>query len=62
MTSKTRATVLFCLTLGVPGLAAWATVKDWKEISRYDVTIDKRKADDLYKASGIVLKWLKPHW
>jgi hypothetical protein len=44
----------------------WATVKDWKEDSRYNVTITEKDARDLYSAvtqrkSG-VLTWLIKRW
>ena len=43
----------------------WATVKDWKETRRYDVTIDPRKTRDLYRAAtgrNGVLAWLRQNW
>jgi hypothetical protein len=43
----------------------WATVKDWKETSRYDATIDPKKARDLYGAvtgRNGVLAWLRQNW
>lgn len=50
-----------------PGLARnWAIVKDWKETSRYDGTIDLRKARTMYGAVSArrigVLAWLRQHW
>lgn len=44
----------------------WAVAKDWTVESRYECSIERRKADDLYKAitdenSG-VLPWLKTFW
>lgn len=44
----------------------WAVVKDWSEQYRYEPTIEKTKATDLYAAitnetSGI-LKWIKAYW
>lgn len=49
-----------------PALAKnWATVKDWKETSRYDATIDLKKARDLYRAAmgrNGVLAWLRQNW
>jgi len=44
----------------------WAIVKDWKETSRYDATIDLTKARQLYEAASArrsgVLAWLRQHW
>lgn len=44
----------------------WAVVKDWKETSRYDATIDMRKARALYRAVSArrtgVLAWLRQSW
>jgi len=44
----------------------WAVAKDWTVESRYECSIERSKADDLYKAitdenSG-VLPWLKTFW
>lgn len=44
----------------------WAVVKDWSEQARYEASVEKTKAVDLYKSitdehSGI-LTWLKTHW
>lgn len=44
----------------------WAVAKDWKETSRYDRTIDEKRARDLLNAiaespSG-VLAWLQRYW
>jgi hypothetical protein len=44
----------------------WAIAKDWNEQSRYERTINQKKANDLYEAittnqSG-VLPWLKTFW
>lgn len=44
----------------------WAVAKDWTEVSRYDCTIDEKRAKDLFNAvidekSG-VLAWLKTYW
>jgi hypothetical protein len=44
----------------------WAIVKDWRETSRYDSTIDMKKARALYRSvtarrSGI-LTWLRQHY
>jgi hypothetical protein len=43
----------------------WAIVKDWKETSRYDSTIDMKKARALYIAAtgrNGVLAWLRLNW
>ena len=43
----------------------WAIVKDWKVTSRYDGTIDMKKARALYKAAtgrNGVLAWLRQNW
>ena len=49
-----------------PALASsWATVKDWKETSRYDATINLTRARDLYRAATArngVLAWLRRNW
>jgi len=44
----------------------WAVAKDWSELSRYECTIEKTRANDLFNAvtdinSG-VLTWLKKYW
>ena len=44
----------------------WTTVKDWDESSRYDLSITKAQASDLYYActarkSG-VLAWIRTRW
>ncbi len=44
----------------------WNIAKDWSESSRYDCTIKRQQAEDLFKAinnehSG-VLTWLKTYW
>ncbi len=44
----------------------WTVVKDWKETSRYTVTIDMETATDMCRAaidpeSG-VLRWLRQNW
>jgi len=44
----------------------WGIAKDWSETSRYDCTIEKKPAEDLFNAindetSG-VLAWLKTYW
>ncbi len=44
----------------------WAVVKDWKETSRYEVSIEETQVQDLFKAiddtkSGI-LTWIKKYW
>lgn len=44
---------------------SWAISKDWKETSRYDATIDAKKARDLYGAAtrrNGVLAWLRRNW
>ena len=44
----------------------WDTVKDWTEQSRYDVTMDMRRARDLYRAitgrRDGVLPWVRRYW
>jgi hypothetical protein len=44
----------------------WALVKDWKEDSRYDAKIDKKRAGGLYSAitnnKHGVLAWLRKFW
>jgi hypothetical protein len=43
----------------------WAIIKDWKETSRYDSTIDMTKARALYRAATArngVLSWLRRNW
>ena len=44
----------------------WTIVKDWKETSRYDSTIDMKKARALYNAVTAqragVLTWLRQLW
>ena len=43
----------------------WTVVKDWKETSRYDSTIDMKKARALYRAAtgrNGVLAWLRLNW
>jgi hypothetical protein len=44
----------------------WALAKDWHPDSRYDPTIDMRKATDLYRAITNrrygVLQWLRKRW
>jgi hypothetical protein len=43
----------------------WAIVKDWKETSRYEGTIDMKKARALYRAATArngVLAWLRRNW
>ncbi len=44
----------------------WATVKDWKETSRYDKTISRTLARDLYAACTArkngILSWIKKRW
>ena len=44
----------------------WAIVKDWTEASRYDLTITRAQAHDLYSActgryTGI-LPWIRERW
>jgi len=44
----------------------WTTIKDWREDSRYDTTVDVRKAKQLLesiteKRDG-VFTWLRNHW
>jgi hypothetical protein len=43
----------------------WAVVKDWSESTRYDYSITKAQADDMYLActgqSG-VLPWIRKKW
>ena len=50
-----------------PALALnWAVVKDWKETTRYDATIEMKDARVLYKAVTVrrvgVMEWLRQHW
>lgn len=43
----------------------WAVVKDWTEESRYEVSISKAQALDLYSACvgrNGVLPWIKKQW
>ena len=44
----------------------WAIVKDWNESARYDDTITRQKALDLYRAitdvQHGVMKWIRQHW
>jgi hypothetical protein len=44
----------------------WGTVKDWKEISRYDLSITDKAAKDLIQAvldpRDGVLRWVKRYW
>jgi len=44
----------------------WAIVKDWSEISRYDIDITKEQAEDLYNAcvsrKNGILFWLRKQW
>ena len=44
----------------------WGHVKNWKEDSRYDAKIDKKRAGDLYSAitnkDHGVLSWLRKFW
>lgn len=44
----------------------WAIVKDWSELARYDLTITRNKAEDMYSAvnapSSGVLRWVRTHW
>jgi len=44
----------------------WAVARDWSETARYEVRIEKTRAEDLYNAitdekSG-VLRWLENYW
>jgi len=43
----------------------WTVVKDWTEVSRYEIQSDK-KAHDLYSAitnrKNGVLKWIRQYW
>jgi hypothetical protein len=44
---------------------SWATVKDWHETSRYDLTIPERAALDLYRAvagRNGVMSWIRKRW
>lgn len=50
-----------------PALAVnWATVKDWHEASRYDLSITKAQAVDLYYACTAgpngLLAWIRRRW
>lgn len=50
-----------------PQLAVnWATTKDWKETTRYDVNINIRQAKQLYQSITAkrygVLTWLRKYW
>ncbi|MEW6659911.1 MAG: DNA-binding protein [Thermodesulfobacteriota bacterium] len=43
----------------------WAVVKDWKESFRYDLSITRQQALDLYSACtgrNGVLQWIKRRW
>ena len=44
----------------------WNSVKDWKESSRYDLSVSEVAARDLYTAiihvSNGVMQWLKKSW
>jgi HEPN domain-containing protein len=44
----------------------WATVKDWKEDTRYSLEITKDKAEALYFAitngKGGIMPWLRRYW
>jgi HEPN domain-containing protein len=43
----------------------WAVVKDWKESFRYDLSITKQRAVDLFSACtgrNGVLPWIKNRW
>ena len=43
----------------------WAVVKDWKESSRYELTITEAQARDLYSACtgrNGVLPWVRRRW
>ncbi len=46
--------------------ANWSVVKDWNESSRYDITISKAKAGDLFQAGFAkddgILGWIKEQW
>lgn len=45
---------------------SWKVVRDWSEVSRYDLTTTERAARDMLAAVGDetngVLSWLKKHW
>jgi len=49
-----------------PAFAAnWATVKDWSPESRSDLSIDEKKARDLYRAAAgasSVMRWIRQRW
>jgi HEPN domain-containing protein len=44
----------------------WAVVKDWSEQYRYEATMEKTKASDLYDAitdeTAGILQWLRAYW
>jgi len=44
----------------------WAVVKDWKETDRYDLSITRAEARDLYSAIASrkngVLRWIRARW
>jgi len=44
----------------------WAVIKDWKETSRYDLSISETQARDLSSActarTNGLLQWLKTYW
>ncbi len=44
----------------------WAIVRDWTEQSRYDLTMGRAAAEDLYSActarTNGVLRWIKNRW
>jgi hypothetical protein len=44
---------------------SWATVKDWRPASRYDLTVPESAARDLYRAvagRNGVMRWIRQRW
>lgn len=54
------------LSANPPFQVNWAIVKDWSEASRYDPTITKAQARDLYSACNTrrngVVPWIRNRW